>query len=99
LIGNGTGELVALDVNDGSVRWQANLMSTPFASVIVVNDLLLTSTLDANLLAFNRNTGAEGWRTQLPNGSNGPITVVDNLVLVPAGIGPGASQLLALKLP
>jgi outer membrane protein assembly factor BamB len=95
----GTGELIALNAADGSVRWKTVLASTPFGGVTVVNDLLLTSTINGLVLVFDRRTGTELWRFQGPNGINAPITVAGDLVLVPFGIGPGTAQIVALKLP
>jgi outer membrane protein assembly factor BamB len=95
----GTGELIALNAADGSVRWKTNLASTPFGSITVVNDLLLTSTINGLVLVFDRRTGTELWRFQGPNGINAPITVAGDLVIVPFGIGPGIAQIVALKLP
>jgi glucose dehydrogenase len=100
LIGaSGTGELLALNAADGGVRWKVALASTPFGSVTVVNDLVVTSTIDGLVLVFNRQTGAEVWRFQGPNGINAPITAVDNQLLIPFGIGPGAAQIVSLQLP
>jgi len=100
LIGaTGTGELIALNAADGSVRWKTNLASTPFGGITVVNDLLFTSTINGLVLVFDRSTGSELWRFQGPNGINAPITVAGDLVLVPFGIGPGVAQIVALKLP
>jgi alcohol dehydrogenase (cytochrome c) len=95
----GTGELIALNASDGSVRWKTPLASTPFGGITVVNDLLFTSTINGLVLVFDRRTGTELWRFQGPNGINAPITVAGDLVLVPFGIGPGTAQIVALKLP
>jgi alcohol dehydrogenase (cytochrome c) len=95
----GTGELIALNAADGSVRWKKDLASTPFGGITVVNDLLVTSTIDGLVLVFERRTGNELWRFQGPNGINAPITVAGDLVIVPFGIGPGTAQIVALKLP
>ena len=65
----------------------------------VVNDLVITSTIGGLVLAFNRQTGAEVWRFQGPNGVNAPITAVDNQLFIPFGIGPGVAQIVALRLP
>lgn len=98
LIGeSGTGELVALNVADGSVRWKAQLASTPFGGASVVNDLVITSTVDGKVLAFDRQSGANVLNLQGPNGINAPISVVDDQLIIPFGIGPGAAQLVALR--
>jgi len=99
LIGTGTGELIAINAADGSVRWKKELAGTPFGGITVVNDLLVTSTVNGLVLVFDRATGNELWRFQGPNGINAPITVVRDLLIVPFGIGPGVAQIVALKLP
>jgi glucose dehydrogenase len=99
LIGTGTGELIALNAADGSVRWKKDLPGTPYGGITVVNDLLVTSTVNGLVLVFERSTGTELWRFQGPNGINAPITVAGDLVLAPFGIGPGVAQIIALKLP
>ena len=99
LLGAGTGELIALNAADGSVRWKIALPSTPFGGITVVNDLLVTSTVNGLVLVFDRRTGSELWRFQGPNGINAPISVADDLLIVPFGIGAGTAQLIAFKLP
>ena len=81
-----------------SVRWSASLDSTPFGGASVVNDLVITSTIDGKVRAFNRETGSIVLEFQGPNGINAPITVVDDQLIIPFGIGPGTAQLLALRL-
>lgn len=99
LIGeSGQGALTALNVDDGKIRWSKDLGSTPYGSVTVVNDLVITSTIGGIILAFNRETGAEVWRTQGPNGINGPITASGDELIIPFGLGPNP-LLLAYKLP
>ncbi|MEY4512887.1 MAG: Quinoprotein ethanol dehydrogenase [Pseudomonadota bacterium] len=99
LIGTGTGELIALNAADGSVRWKKDLPGTPFGGATAVNDVLLTSTVSGLVLGFDRRTGNEVFRLQGPNGVNAPITVSGDLVIVPFGIGPGVAQIIAFTLP
>jgi outer membrane protein assembly factor BamB len=99
LLGTGTGELIALNAADGSVRWKKDLPGTPYGGATVVNDLVLTSTVSGLVLAFERRTGNEVWRFQGPNGVNATITVSGDLVIVPFGIGPGVAQIIAFKVP
>lgn len=95
----GTGELIALDARDGSVRWKKELPLQTYASTTVVNDLVLVATIDGTVYFFNRETGAEVWRYSSPIGINAPISVAGNLLLIPAGAGIGIPKLIALTLP
>lgn len=102
----GTGELVALDASNGVARWTAELPNAPFASVTVVNDLVLAPTFDdARIHAFDRETGEEVWTWQAPLALNAPITVAGDTLYIPAaGCALGATcpetpQLIALRLP
>jgi glucose dehydrogenase len=95
----GTGELVALDASSGSVRWKADLAAQPYASVTVVNDIVLTATADGTVYFFDRQTGKEVWRYVSSIGINAPISIAGDLVLIPAGAGIGIPKLIALRLP
>ena len=60
----GTGDLVAIDVNTGTILWDKNLPSALFGGATVVNDLVFTGTFDGMLYAFDRTTGDQ--RMELP---------------------------------
>jgi glucose dehydrogenase len=94
----GTGEVLALDVATGTVKWKKDLPMLMYGSATVVNDLLLTSTADGNLYAFDRASGDQVW-TYKVSGINAPLTVSGNLLIIPAGGGLGTPSLVALKVP
>lgn len=93
-----TGELVAINAADGVIRWSKSLSSTATSSVTVVNDLVFTATFDGNVYAFDRNDGSEVFRYAAPPSINAPLTIVNNLVLIPVG-ATETPALMALKLP
>jgi outer membrane protein assembly factor BamB len=99
----GTGEMLALDATNGSVKWKKDLPTISFGSATVVNDLVLTSTAVGILYAFDRATGEQVWMYQAPSGINAPPTVVGDMLILPLGGGIGgtlaAGGILALKLP
>jgi alcohol dehydrogenase (cytochrome c) len=104
-IGNGTGEIEALNVASGKVEWDTKVSQMPLGAMTVSNDLVVTTLLDGFLIALNRSTGAMVYRLSLPAATNSPITIAGNTVLVPAG-GPdllgatgGTPQLLAYTVP
>ncbi len=104
-IGNGTGEIEALNVATGKVEWDTKVSQMPLGAMTVSNNLVFTTLLDGFLIALNRATGAIVYQHTLPAATNSPIAIAGNAVLVPAG-GPqllgatgGTPQLLAYTVP
>jgi outer membrane protein assembly factor BamB len=96
-LGNGTGELVALDARDGSLIWKHPLPAACYGAATVVNDLVLTSDANGRVYALSRSDGSEVWTYDAPAGINAPLSVAGDLLLVPAGIG-SEQALVALSL-
>jgi alcohol dehydrogenase (cytochrome c) len=94
----GTGELVALDVNTGKILWDKSFNSLDVGGATVVNDLVFTSTLDGMVYALNRTTGAQVWSYQAPGGVNAWPAFAGDTMLLPVGLGSPFSVVLALKL-
>ena len=86
-LADGTGELVAVTVDDGIVLWSKRFDSMVFGGATVVNDLVFTSTFDGMIYALDRETGDEIWVYQAPTGINGWPAVADDMIIVPAGVG------------
>ena len=99
-VGTPRGELVALDVATGKVNWKHRFPSPPTGPPTTVNDLVLASTLDGTLYAFNADGGGEVWTELLPAGINAGLAVSGSTLMVPAGYaGEGqAPQLVAYRL-
>ena len=53
--------------------------------VVVVNDLVLTATLQGTLVALDRASGDIVWQETLPGGVNGWMTVAGDMLVVPVG--------------
>jgi outer membrane protein assembly factor BamB len=100
--GAGTGgELVAIDVNDGSVEWDHKFSGPAFASATVVNDVVFTTTFEGMLYAFKASDGSVLSETQLPAATNTGVSASGNTLLVPAGVAQAEGQtpeLLAYRL-
>ena len=96
-IAGGTGELVAININDGSIRWTKQFSSPNFGGATVVNDLVFTATFDGKIYAFNRRTGDEKWSYQASGGINAWPAVADNTIIFPVGQGL-PPQLIAFKI-
>ena len=80
-------ELVAVDVSNGEVLWNAVFEEATFGGVTVVNDLVFTSTFDGIIRAHAREDGREVWQYQAPGGINGWPTVYDDTIIFPVGVG------------
>ena len=104
-VGNGTGQVEALNLSTGKVEWDTKVPAMPLGAVTVSNDLVFTTLYDGVLMAFNRATGAIVYQRKLPTSTNAPIAIAGNSVLVPAGgssnfgVTGGAPQLVAYTVP
>ena len=96
----GTGELVAIDVNNGSILWTNKFDAMVFGAATIVNDLVFTSTIDGMIHAFDRFTGQELWAFQAPTGFNAWPAVSRDTILFPTGgqSGPEPPALIAFRL-
>jgi outer membrane protein assembly factor BamB len=83
--GNGTGEIVALNLTTGKVEWDAKVPAYPLGAATVSNDLIVTTLYTGVLIALNRTTGAIVYQRKLPTSANAPIAIAGNSILVPAG--------------
>ncbi len=91
------GQVVAIDATTGAVRWETTVPGDPFGATTVVNDLVLTATLQGTIVALDRATGELVWRETAPGGINGWMSVAGDLVVVPVGASRPA-QLVAYRL-
>ncbi|MFL5908770.1 MAG: PQQ-binding-like beta-propeller repeat protein [Solirubrobacterales bacterium] len=88
----GTGELVAVDEATGQVKWDHKLPSSPYGGATIANDVVFTTTFDGTVYAFDADTGDELWHKTLSAGTNAPVGVFGNTLLVPASLPSGAGQ-------
>jgi outer membrane protein assembly factor BamB len=88
----GTGELVALDVASGRVKWDRVLPHSPYGAATVVNDLVFTTTLDGTLWAISTRTGAVVWRSQLPAGTDAPVAVAGDTLITAGSMALASGQ-------
>jgi glucose dehydrogenase len=99
--GPGNGELVALDLATGKIKWKVQLATPAFGSATSVNDLVFTTTYDGNVSAFDASNGTVVWREKLPASTNSGITVSGNMLIAPAGVAAAEgqkAQIVAYKL-
>jgi outer membrane protein assembly factor BamB len=87
------GELVALDVKTGAVKWKHEFPNAPpFGFTTVANDLVFATTSDGNIQAFDTSSGRVAWQETLPTGTNAGVTVTEDMVIAPAGLASAEGQ-------
>jgi outer membrane protein assembly factor BamB len=84
----GRGEVVAIDVATGGVRWRKPLHSPPFGCATAVNDVVFTGTFDGTVLALAAADGRVLWRARSPAGINACPSVAREVLVVSAGAEP-----------
>jgi alcohol dehydrogenase (cytochrome c) len=82
----GTGELVALDVATGRVRWATRLPHGVYGGATITNDLVFTTTYEGTVWALERAHGAVVWKAPLPSGSIAPVAVSGDTLLTAGGM-------------
>jgi outer membrane protein assembly factor BamB len=101
-VGSYRGELVALDVATGAVKWKHSVLSPALGPTTVTNDLVFATSLEGGVSAFDAESGKEVWRKELPGQTEGGTTVAGDTLLVRTG-SPGLAgempRLLAYRLP
>ncbi len=83
--GKATGDLVAINAADGSVKWDAKVPTMLLGGAVVANDVVFTSGLDGIVRGFSTETGQQVWSYQAPAGVNAPLVIAGDMLLVPAG--------------
>jgi outer membrane protein assembly factor BamB len=91
-IPKGKGAMVALNVGDGSVKWERDLPTPAYGAATVSNDLVFTTTFDGKVIALDRDSGRVAWRKQTPAGTNAPVAIVGNTLITAASFPQGKGQ-------
>jgi outer membrane protein assembly factor BamB len=94
------GEIEALSLKTGKVKWDTRLPTLPIGAATVSNNLVFTTLYNGVLVAVNRATGAIVDRTMLPASTNSPIAIAGDTLIVPAGnptvkVARGGAQVVA----
>jgi outer membrane protein assembly factor BamB len=87
-----TGEMVALDIKTGKVKWNQEYESAAFGAPTAVNDMVFFSTFDGTLHGLDAATGGEVWQEALPAGANTGLMASGDTLVVPAGIAVAEGQ-------
>jgi outer membrane protein assembly factor BamB len=88
----GTGEVVAVDVTTGKVKWDHKLPSSAYGAATIANDVVFTTTYDGTLYGLNANTGAEVFKTKLSAGTNAPVGVYGDTIVTAGSFPSGPGQ-------
>lgn len=88
----GTGEVVAIDIASGRVKWDRKFPHGMYGGASITNDLVFTTTWDGIIWALERDSGRIVWRAPLPAGSIAPVSISDDTVLSAGGIRNGRDQ-------
>ena len=88
--------MVAVNQDTGKITWDDKLPSTPYGAATLTNNVVFTTTYNGFLYAFNAATGAILLNTPLSAGSNSPVAIDGDYVIVSAGskLHPGENALI-----
>jgi outer membrane protein assembly factor BamB len=90
--GTPAGEIVALDLATGAVKWKETLGTPAFGATTVVNDVVFATTYEGSISALAAKTGQVLWREKLPAGTNSGVSVHADTVVAPAGLAAAEGQ-------
>lgn len=82
---SGTSSVVAINVSDGSVKWEQKVPTVLLGGVTVANDVIFTSGLDGFLRSYDAELGTELWAHESRSGYNAPSAVAGDMVFAAAG--------------
>jgi outer membrane protein assembly factor BamB len=82
---DGRGELVALDLASGRIKWSHPLDASPYGGTSLTNDVVFTTTFDGVVHAHDTRTGKSVWRAKLPGTTNSPVAISGDTVLAASG--------------
>jgi outer membrane protein assembly factor BamB len=88
----GTGEVVAIDVATGRVRWDRKLPHSDYGGATVANDVVFTATYEGVVWGLDARSGRVVWRSQLPAGNDAPVTVAGDMLITAGSLALDESQ-------
>jgi outer membrane protein assembly factor BamB len=87
-----TGEVVAVDIDTGKIKWKRDFPTPAFGATTVSNDVVFATTFDGMLHGLDTKTGKTVWEQQLPSSTNTGVTVSGDTVIAPSGLATGQGQ-------
>lgn len=88
-VAEGKGEMIALDLATGEVKWDRKFDHAVYGGATVVNDVVFTTTFDGRLLALDAGTGDVAWDTKLRAGTNATVAVAGDTLITAASFPQG----------
>lgn len=82
----GTGELVALDIASGRVKWDRKLRHSVYGGASISSNVVFTTTYEGSVWGLSTKTGAVLWKAQMPAGADAPIEIAGDTLITGAGI-------------
>jgi outer membrane protein assembly factor BamB len=82
----GTGELEAIDIATGRVRWDRKLPHGDYGAASISGDVVFTTTYDGTVWALSTRSGKPLWRARLPAGNDAPLAIAGDTLVVGAGV-------------
>ncbi|MEM8857489.1 MAG: PQQ-binding-like beta-propeller repeat protein [Chloroflexota bacterium] len=82
---NFTGEVIALDVTDGSDIWKAQAADWVWAGPAEAEGLLVYGDISGNVYAVDSVTGDQKWEAQVDGSIVGDVVISNGVVIVPSG--------------
>jgi len=98
----GTGEVVAIDLATGRVKWTFPIDQSPYGGTTVTNDLVFTTTFDGTVYAVNTRTGKLAWKSKMAGSTNSPVAISGDILLAASGWPQSPTEraeLVAYQLP
>jgi len=98
-LGSPTGELVAVAVGSGEIKWKRKFSTSIIGPTTATNDLVFANTVDGTVYAFEAGSGREVWKRRLPVPVEGGMAIEGDTLLLRAGDPAEAPELLSYRLP
>lgn len=83
-IASATGQMTALHVADGTVKWNVDMPAGNVSGATLANDVLFGGGLDGIVRAYKTDDGTLLWSYDTGVGLNAPFAVAGDLLVVPA---------------
>lgn len=87
-----TGELVAVDIATGKIKWIARTEVPMYGSPVALDDVVFMAGPDGLIFGLDVKSGGELWASALPAGSNTGLAISGDTLLAPAGLPAAEGQ-------
>jgi glucose dehydrogenase len=91
-----TGEIVAVDINTGKIKWDQVLPAPAYGATTVANDVVFATTFDGQVYGLSTKTGDTLWSAALPAATNTGVAVKGDTVIAAGGLAGQQGQTPAL---